>query len=212
MLLAPPPQTFRDSHPQTAFITPSLTEPAQRNREPMHLHPRADYAPTTPIDSRCTLPTYPHPRSLHSHPTSAHRSSTRALPEAASASPHNSYSPYSHFRVGAALLLETRAIVTGCNVENCSYRLTSCAEQGAIAAAVAEHGPSIRLRAVAVANLNNAASMPCGACRQTLPSSATPKPSSSTPAKTALPNNHPRHPPPHRLPPQTSPNPAMPDT
>jgi cytidine deaminase len=79
-----------------------------------------------------------------------------------------SYSPYSHFRVGAALLLTDGSIVTGCNVENCSYRLTSCAEQGAIARAVAEHGPKIRLRAVAVANLNNAASMPCGACRQTL--------------------------------------------
>ena len=80
----------------------------------------------------------------------------------------NAYSPYSRFRVGAALLFETGEIVTGCNVENCSYRLTSCAEQGAIARAVAEFGPHLRLRAVAVANLNAAASMPCGACRQTL--------------------------------------------
>jgi cytidine deaminase len=78
------------------------------------------------------------------------------------------YAPYSRFRVGAALLLEDGSVVTGCNVENCSYRLTSCAEQGAIARAVAERGPGIRLRAVAVANLNDAASMPCGACRQTL--------------------------------------------
>lgn len=78
------------------------------------------------------------------------------------------YAPYSKFRVGAALLLQHGAVVTGCNVENCSYRLTSCAEQGAVARAVAEHGPGIRLRAVAVANLNEAASMPCGACRQTL--------------------------------------------
>ena len=88
----------------------------------------------------------------------------RAGPAAA----ENSYSPYSRFRVGAALLLEDGNIVTGCNVENCSYRLTSCAEQGAIARAVAEYGPAVRLRAVAVANLNGAASMPCGACRQTL--------------------------------------------
>jgi cytidine deaminase len=97
--------------------------------------------------------------------TSEQRSSLRSLAEAAA---QHSYSPYSHFRVGAALLLDDGSIVTGCNVENCSYRLTSCAEQGAIARAVAEHGPGIRLRAVAVANLNNAASMPCGACRQTL--------------------------------------------
>jgi cytidine deaminase len=90
------------------------------------------------------------------------------LREMAAAAAEHSYSPYSRFRVGAALLLDDGAIVTGCNVENCSYRLTSCAEQGAIARAVAERGAGIRLRAVAVANLNGAASMPCGACRQTL--------------------------------------------
>jgi cytidine deaminase len=90
------------------------------------------------------------------------------LRKLATAAAGHSYSPYSRFRVGAALLLESGEIVTGCNVENCSYRLTSCAEQGAIARAVAELGPAIRLRAVAVANLNAAASMPCGACRQTL--------------------------------------------
>lgn len=90
------------------------------------------------------------------------------LREAARAAAENSYSPYSHFRVGAALLLEDGSIVTGCNVENCSYRLTSCAEQAAVARAVSERGPHIRLRAAAVANLNRSASMPCGACRQTL--------------------------------------------
>jgi cytidine deaminase len=90
------------------------------------------------------------------------------LRELAQAAAENSYSPYSHFRVGAALLLTDGSIITGCNVENCSYRLTSCAEQAAIARAVSERGPDIRLRAVAVANLNGAPSMPCGACRQTL--------------------------------------------
>ena len=90
------------------------------------------------------------------------------LRELAALAAENSYSPYSSFRVGAALLLEDGTIVTGCNVENASYRLTSCAEQAAIARAVAECGPTIRLRAVAVGNLNSAASMPCGACRQTL--------------------------------------------
>jgi cytidine deaminase len=90
------------------------------------------------------------------------------LRELAAAAAEHSYSPYSHFRVGAALLLEDGSIITGCNVENCSYRLTSCAEQAAIARAVSERGPAIRLRAVAVANLNGSASMPCGACRQTI--------------------------------------------
>ena len=79
-----------------------------------------------------------------------------------------SYSPYSKFRVGAAILLDDGSIFTGCNVENASYRLTTCAEQTAIAKAVSEVGPKIKLRAVAVANLNGAASMPCGPCRQIL--------------------------------------------
>ena len=89
----------------------------------------------------------------------------------AHAAAQNSYSPYSRFRVGAALLLSgpnAGLIITGANVENASYRLTTCAEQAAIARAVAELGPTIRLAAVAVANLNQTASMPCGACRQTL--------------------------------------------
>jgi cytidine deaminase len=92
-----------------------------------------------------------------------------ALHQRATEAAHNSYSPYSHFRVGAAVLLSGEgAIVAGTNVENASYRLTSCAEQAAIAAAVAQYGPGIRIRAVAVVNLNGAACMPCGACRQTI--------------------------------------------
>ena len=86
----------------------------------------------------------------------------------AAAAAHNAYAPYSNFRVGATLLLTSGALVSGCNVENASYRLTVCAEQAAIAAAVALHGPTIRIRAIAVANLNSTASRPCGACRQTI--------------------------------------------
>jgi cytidine deaminase len=90
------------------------------------------------------------------------------LQQRADTAAHHAYAPYSHFRVGAALLLSDGNIVTGCNVENASYRLTVCAEQAAIAAAVNLHGPEIRIRAIAVANLNNTASQPCGACRQTI--------------------------------------------
>jgi len=86
----------------------------------------------------------------------------------------NSYSPYSRFRVGAALLLTNGNIVTGTNVENASYGLTICAERSALVRAVAEFGPEIRIEAVAVANLNGAASSPCGACRQTLAEFAEP--------------------------------------
>jgi cytidine deaminase len=90
------------------------------------------------------------------------------LQQRAIAVAHHAYAPYSSFRVGAAVLLTDGTIVTGCNVENASYRLTVCAEQAAIAAAVSLFGPKIRIRAIAVANLNNSASQPCGACRQTI--------------------------------------------
>jgi len=96
------------------------------------------------------------------------------LQQRAVAVAHHAYAPYSNFRVGAALLLTDGTIVTGCNVENASYRLTCCAEQTAIAAAVAIRGPEIRIRAIAVANLNDTASQPCGACRQTIHEFSTP--------------------------------------
>jgi cytidine deaminase len=70
--------------------------------------------------------------------------------------------------VGAALRLTSGEIVTGTNVENVSYGLTMCAERSALVRAVSEFGPGIRVAAIAVANLNNAASPPCGACRQML--------------------------------------------
>ncbi len=80
----------------------------------------------------------------------------------------HSYSPYSGFRVGAALKLTTGEIVTGTNVENVSYGLTICAERSALVRAVAQFGAQISIESVAVVNLNDAASPPCGACRQVL--------------------------------------------
>ncbi len=102
----------------------------------------------------------------------------RHLLQSATAVAQNAHAPYSHFRVGAALLLahpHQDAPITGCNVENASFRLTTCAEQSAVAAAVARHGSQVRILAVAVANLNHAASQPCGACRQTLHEFALPE-------------------------------------
>jgi homotetrameric cytidine deaminase len=89
------------------------------------------------------------------------------LDEASNAALH-AYAPYSGFRVGAALRLITGEIVTGTNVENVSYGLTLCAERSALVRAVSQFGPKIKIEAVAVANLNNAPSPPCGACRQML--------------------------------------------
>jgi cytidine deaminase len=90
------------------------------------------------------------------------------LVNAAIAAAEHSYSPYSGFRVGAALLLANGHIVTGTNVENVSYGLTICAERSALVRAVAEFGPEIRIRAAAVVNRNDSPSPPCGACRQVL--------------------------------------------
>ena len=86
----------------------------------------------------------------------------------------HSYSPYSGFRVGAVLKLNNGAVVTGTNVENVSYGLTICAERAALVSAVSQFGPKIRIEAVAVVNLNDAASPPCGACRQMLAEFAEP--------------------------------------
>ncbi len=114
-------------------------------------------------------------------PAALTEAETSLLHKAATAVAQNSYSPYSHFRVGAAILLESAnsvppdTIVAGANVENASYRLTTCAEQAAIAAAVARFGPAIRIRAVAIANLNSAVCMPCGACRQSIAEFASPE-------------------------------------
>ena len=91
-----------------------------------------------------------------------------ALFEEARKAAENSYSPYSKFKVGAALRLTNGEIVTGTNVENTSFGLTICAERSALVQAVSRFGPGIRVEAIAVTNLNESASPPCGACRQVL--------------------------------------------
>jgi cytidine deaminase len=111
---------------------------------------------------------------MQSHESPVSAENAQALRQAAITAAGNAYVPYSNFRVGAALLLDDGSIVTGCNVENMSYGLTICAERSAVVRAVSEKGPAIRVAAVAVANLNEAASSPCGACRQVLNEFVTP--------------------------------------
>lgn len=99
------------------------------------------------------------------------------LPEAARAAALASYSPYSHFRVGAAVLAGGR-VFTACNVENASFGLTICAERNAVFAAVA--AGHRRIEAIALACIDAAPDasptslMPCGACRQVLAEFASP--------------------------------------
>jgi cytidine deaminase len=76
----------------------------------------------------------------------------------------NSYAPYSHYRVGAAVLAESGKVYTGVNVENSSYGLSVCAERVAIWKAISEG--ERRIIAVAVATENGGT--PCGACRQVM--------------------------------------------
>jgi cytidine deaminase len=81
---------------------------------------------------------------------------------------NNAHAPYSKFRVGAAILLSNGKIFSGCNVENASYGMTNCAERTAIFSAVAQLGPKIEIKAVAVVNDQGVSCSPCGACRQVI--------------------------------------------
>lgn len=90
------------------------------------------------------------------------------LRRAAAEATQRAYAPYSKFQVGAALLFDDGAIVTGCNVENASYGLTSCAERNALFRAISERGAGPRITAVAVVNREGSPCSPCGACRQVL--------------------------------------------
>jgi cytidine deaminase len=76
------------------------------------------------------------------------------------------YAPYSHFRVGAAALVDDGRVIAGCNVENASYGLTLCAECGLVSA-LHESGGGRLVAVVTVANGDENV-MPCGRCRQLL--------------------------------------------
>lgn len=77
----------------------------------------------------------------------------------------NAYSPYSGFKVGAAVLTKTGAIFSGSNVENMSFGLTICAERSAIVSALSSGVPSNEIRAIGILATGDYFS-PCGACRQ----------------------------------------------
>ena len=88
----------------------------------------------------------------------------KRLEEAACESRADAYAPYSHFRVGAAVLGESGAVYTGANIENAAYSPTVCAERVAIFKAI--NAGERRILAVAVCTTTGAT--PCGPCRQVM--------------------------------------------
>lgn len=81
-----------------------------------------------------------------------------------------SYSPYSHFCVGAALLTKSGKVYTGCNIENAAYTPTNCAERTAIFKAVSEGERDFEAMAIVGGRANEKGSFcaPCGVCRQVI--------------------------------------------
>lgn len=82
----------------------------------------------------------------------------------------NSYTPYSHFRVGAALLCKNGKIYTGCNIENAAYTPGNCAERTAIFKAVSEGERDFEALAIVGGKEGETADFcaPCGVCRQVI--------------------------------------------
>lgn len=81
-----------------------------------------------------------------------------------------SYTPYSHFKVGAALLTETGKLYTGCNIENAAYTPTNCAERTAFFKAVSEG--EREFQAICIVGGKDGIlteyTAPCGVCRQVM--------------------------------------------
>ncbi|CUH94163.1 hypothetical protein P22_0225 [Propionispora sp. 2/2-37] len=76
----------------------------------------------------------------------------------------NAYAPYSKFKVGAAVVTGKGKLYSGCNIENASYSLCTCAERTAIVKAVSSGEKNLRWMAVVADTAQPVA--PCGACRQ----------------------------------------------
>ena len=92
----------------------------------------------------------------------------------------NSYAPYSHYRVGAAILTEDGTVFEGCNIENATYGATNCAERTAAFKAVSEGHRTFRMIAIAGGPDGYETDFPdyaypCGICRQVLREFSDPK-------------------------------------
>ena len=97
----------------------------------------------------------------------------KSLFEAALKAQTNSYSPYSNFKVGSALLADNQTTYVGCNVENVSYPLGQCAEASAISSMVTSGARVIK--EIMIASPTEEFCPPCGGCRQKIREFASPE-------------------------------------
>ena len=81
---------------------------------------------------------------------------------------NNAYTPYSHFHVGASLLLNDGTLYGGCNIENASYGLSNCAERTVLFKLYSEGYTKNDIKALLIIGETNDAISPCGACRQVM--------------------------------------------
>lgn len=97
----------------------------------------------------------------------------KQLAEKAREATQTSYSPFSHFKVGAALMLDNGVVLTGSNQENASFTTGICAERCTVFYANANY-PGVGVKAIAIAAIDTSGNYsdepisPCGACRQVL--------------------------------------------
>ena len=99
------------------------------------------------------------------------RTQAQQLVRAAFAARRFAYTPYSHFKVGAALLARNGQVFTGCNIESASYSPTNCAERTALFKAVSEGVTEFSAIAIVGSRegeVNRIVTSPCGVCRQAL--------------------------------------------
>ena len=97
------------------------------------------------------------------------RMQAQQLIRAAFAARRFAYTPYSHFKVGAALLAQNGQVFTGCNIESASYSPTNCAERTALFKAVSEGVTEFSAIAIVGSRegeANRIVTSPCGVCRQ----------------------------------------------
>ena len=104
--------------------------------------------------------------------TSELSDSERMLVESAADAAAKAYAPYSHFMVGAAILLDDGTIVTGANVENAAFPSGSCAEKTALSYSVSNFPDrfpvAIAITAISNGKITSEPVPPCGNCRQML--------------------------------------------